>query len=112
MLASVRRVGQTNKEHQVKGEDHLLQSLTILICESKQAKQSPRCRSLGRAAVEQLSLLSGGDGQTASLADGSGECCVPSDAASVTKQPHMRGSVGVSSPGLCRAAEAVCPCYL
>lgn len=62
MLVSVRRVGRTNKEHQVKGEDHLLQRLTTLICESKQAKQSPRCRSLGRAAVEQLSLLSGGDG--------------------------------------------------
>lgn len=76
MLVSVRRVGRTNKEHQVKGEDHLLQSLTTLICESKQAKKSLLCRSLGRAAVEQLSLLSGGDGQTASLADGSGECYV------------------------------------
>lgn len=82
MLASVRRVGRTNKE-QVKAENHLLQKkienkgpwrLTTLICESKQAKQSPLCQSLGRrldrAAVEQLSLLSGWHGpQAASLAD-------------------------------------------
>lgn len=101
MLASVRRVGRTNKE-QVKVENHLLQKnienkgpwwLTTLICESKQVKQSPLCQSLGRrldrAAVEQLSLLSGWNGHRRHLWKTlRRERCVPSDAASVTKQPH------------------------
>lgn len=103
MLASTRRVGWTNKEHQVKGENHLLQKkienkqpwwLTTLVCESKQVKQSTLCRSLGRrldrAAVEQLSLLSGWDSHRRHLWQTSRESAMwLSDAASDTKQPHM-----------------------